>query len=292
MQNSQKLSQIYGNFAKKSEFVSNMLIFNQHPLLSYIVQKILRNDSNLYLPWIFTLMQAIFHDDSLENIAMHDLYSQIKEFLDKGRVTDFLKLVNTLPPSLSNSLEIQCIRDQVFCHLITATRDVQYINEIKSPWTLFELGLNHYVKWPAELTRNVFSCLKNFQVEKKLPIHYRMKIDEISYRIELYFKILPYLKKNVFYLEGITWLDIAYCSEKTDPASIIQILIRSNESKLCLEWLMKQNLVLENLSPVLQNLLIALLRNDENDFELAKKVSYMLTKLQITKRLQVLTWKY
>lgn len=243
-------------------------------------------ESNSTSPWISTLATALFDDNAIlasiqEHLSLPDLWAYLEKCLREDRIQDCLDVINALPCKLlTKCTEMQCLKDKLLCQLIhksdnsSAENILRYIYQIKDINVLAQTILAHINEWPVHLCQDALFHALHHSDKHKLPSHCRFKMNETLCRVTVFYKMLPYCKDKEVNSKEATWYDVIYCTEKTDPACIIQSLVEADKFELCLEWLEYQALSSEIQSLVTQDLLVGLLKNDESDFKNARKVSF------------------
>lgn len=251
------------------------------------VQRTACFENNSTSSWVSTLATALFNDNTIlasiqENLSLNDLWIYLEKSLKDDRIQDCLDVINALPCKLlMKCTEIQCLKDKLLCQLIYKSENsnteniLQYIYQIKDINVLAQTILSNINKWPVHLCQDALFHALHHTDKHKLPPHSRFKMNETLCRVTVFYKMLPYCKNKELNSKEATWYDVIYCTEKTDPACIIQSLVEADKFELCLEWLEYQALSSEIQSLVTQDLLIGLLKNDESDFKNARKVSIL-----------------
>lgn len=265
-------------------------------LLSYLMQRmhnesptILENNYDniertvclenlLNSPWIDKLKLlfnnnqtlAVFHD----SIPVHELWHYFESRKDHNWQNS-LEILNALADStIKYNIELQRFKDLILSHMLSnlgvlsITRMLQYLYQIKDIYILVQMILHNINKWPMILCEHALIHALQHEHSHKLPTHCKHRMNGILCRITIFHKMIPYCMSR----SNSTWYDIVYCTEKIDPFEIIKSLIDADQFELCLEWLECQAFSLEMQTPVIQDFLIGLLKNEHQGFKQALKV--------------------
>lgn len=265
-------------------------------LLSYLIQRthnenptILENNYDnikrtaclenlLNSSWIDKL-KLLFNDNRTlatihDSIPVHDLWHYF-ELKKDHNWQDSLEILNAVSDNIiKHNTELQRFKDLILSHMLSnldvlsVTRMLQYLYQIKDIHILAQMILHNITKWPIILCEHALSHVLQHEHNHKLPVHCKHRMNSILCRIMIFHKMIPYCMSR----SNSTWYDIVYCTEKIDPFEIIKSLIDADQFKLCLEWLECQAFSLEMQTPVIQDFLIGLLKNEQQGFKQALKV--------------------
>jgi len=265
-------------------------------LLSYLIQRmcnenptILENNYDnikrtaclenlLNSSWVGKLKLLFNNNQTLaaihDSVPMHELW---QHFGVLGRDHDWqnsLDILNALADDIMKyNTELQRFKDLILSHIlsnldvVSIAKMLQYLYQIKDIHILAQIILHNVNKWPMILCEHALSHALQHEHRHKLPVHCKHRMNSILCRITIFHKMIPYCSKS-----NNTWYDIVYCTEKIDPFEIIKSLIDADQFELCLEWLECQAFSLEMQTPVIQDFLIGLLKNEQQDFKQALKV--------------------
>lgn len=267
-------------------------------LLSYLIQRmcnenptILENNYDnikrtaclenlLNSSWVDKL-KLLFHNNQTlaaihDNVPMHELW----HYFGLGRDHNWqnsLDILNALADNIMKcNTELQRFKDLILSHIlcnldvVSTPKMLQYLYKIKDIHILAQIILHNVNKWPMILCEHALSHALQHEHSHKLPVHCKHRMNGILCRITIFHKMIPYCMSG----SNNTWYDIVYCTEKIDPFEIIKSLIDADQFELCLEWLECQAFSLEMQTPVIQDFLIGLLKNEQQGFKQALKVRY------------------
>ncbi|KAL7298275.1 hypothetical protein TKK_0008627 [Trichogramma kaykai] len=284
-------------------------------LLSYLVKKIHKDvsasisdsscdnaqrtkcfENHTNASWVTTLANALFDCNPTlasiqENICLNDLWEYWERCIKDDRIANCLEVINALPPRLLYKYtEVQCLKDKLLYQLIHSMDSIdaklikQYIHQIKDVNVLAQTILFNMDKWPVHLCQDALHHVIDHRNKHKLPSHCRFRLNETLCRVTVFYKMLPFCKGKELDSQEATWHDVVYCTEKSDPGCIVHSLIEAERYELCLEWLEYQAFPVEMQPLVTQDLLIGLLKNDDNNFENARK---LLSSLPVKQSLRI-----
>lgn len=265
-------------------------------LLSYLIQRmhnenptILENNYDnieriaclenlLNSSWIDKLKLLFNNNQTLaaihDNVPVHDLWHYFGLRKDYNWQNS-LEILNALTDSIMKyNIELQRFKDLILSHMLSnlgilsITRMLQYLYQIKDIHILAQMILHNVDKWPMILCEHALSHALQHEHSHKLPAHCKHRMSGILRRITIFHKMIPYCMSR----SNSTWYDIVYCTEKIDPFEIIKSLIDADQFELCLEWLECQAFSLEMQTPVIQDFLIGLLKNEQQGLKQALKV--------------------
>lgn len=272
-------------------------------LLSYLVQRIheenpriLENCENhenqrtaclenlLNSPW--TKMLSILFDNrilgSVQNVSFNVLWNFFEESLKEDNCQECLQVINALPDYfLVRNVELQCFKDRILS-VLSAKADDKVLNniyQINDINTLVQTIMLNMHKWPMEICEEALNHALHHNKTELLPQHCTIRMNETLCRVKIFKKISPYCENDIN-MKNATWLDVVNCTEKTDPARVIQSLVQENKFELCLEWLEFQSFSSEMHTLITQDLFLGLLRNEELDFNHARKLLRALPLIQ------------
>lgn len=213
---------------------------------------------------------AAIHD----SVPVHELWHYF-ELKKDYNWQNSLEILNTLADNIMKyNTELQRFKDLILSHMLSNlgalsfTRMMQYLYQIKDIQILAQMILHNINKWPMILCEHALSHVLQHEHSHKLPMHCKHRMNSILCRIMIFHKMIPYCMSK----SNSTWYDIVYCTEKIDPFEIIKSLIDADQFELCLEWLECQAFSLEMQTPVIQDFLIGLLKNEQQGFKQALKV--------------------
>ncbi|KAL0131068.1 hypothetical protein PUN28_002571 [Cardiocondyla obscurior] len=266
-------------------------------LLSYLIQKIhdptISNNCNniqyttyfnnlLNSSWVDKLKFLFNNNQTLaaihDNISVHELwhYFELEEDHDWQ---NFLEILNALTDNdMKCNIELQRFKDLILCRMLSnpsvlsITKMLQYVYQIKDVHILAQIILHNVNKWPITLCEHALNHALQHDHSHKLPSHSKHRMNGILCRIMIFHKMIPYCMQK----SDSTWYDIVYCTEKIDPFEIIKSLIDADQFEICLEWLECQAFSLEMQTPMIQDFLIGLLKNEQHDFKQALKFLQVL----------------
>ncbi|XP_024887173.1 uncharacterized protein LOC112464432 isoform X1 [Temnothorax curvispinosus] len=276
-------------------------------LLSYLIQRmhnenptILENNYDnikrtaclenlLTSSWVDKLKLLFNNNQTLaaihDSVPVHDVWHYF-ELRKDHNWQNSLEILNALADSvIKYNTELQRFKDLILSHMLSnlgvlsITRMLQYLYQIKDIHILAQMILHNINKWPMILCEHALSHALQHEHSHKLPVHCRHRMNGISCRITIFHKMIPYCMSR----SNSTWYDIVYCTEKVDPFEIIKSLIDADQFELCLEWLECQAFSLEMQTPVIQDFLIGLLKNEQQDFKQALKFLQALPLTQSVK---------
>ncbi|XP_011705175.1 PREDICTED: uncharacterized protein LOC105460429 isoform X2 [Wasmannia auropunctata] len=264
-------------------------------LISYLIQKmhnenptILENNYDntkciaclenlLNSPWVDKLKPLINNNQTL--VAIHDIipvhklwrYFELKKDYNWQNCLDIL---NALADSIMKyNTELQRFKDLILSHMLSnlgalsIASMLQYLYQIKDVYILAQTILHNINRWPMILCEHALSHALQHEHRHKLPAHCKHRMSNILCRITIFHKMIPYCMSR----SNSTWYDIIYCTEKIDPFEIIKALIDADQFELCLDWLECQAFSLEMQTPVIQDFLTGLLKNEQQGFKQALK---------------------
>ncbi|XP_024936036.1 zinc finger FYVE domain-containing protein 26 homolog isoform X2 [Cephus cinctus] len=269
-------------------------------LLSYLVQRIheespkisetkcdnLRRtaclENLLNSPWAKTLACLYNGNETLsgiqENVSANNLWICFETSLRNNKWLECLDIMNSLPDNLvKGNVKLQCFKDKILSRIISGQVDLPdnnilpYVHQITNIQILAQTILSNLNNWPVNVCEEALVHALHHSDKDKLPFHCKLEMNETLCRVTVFHRMLPYCTGETN-AKSTTWYDVAYCTEKTDPVHIVKSLIDANKFELCLEWLECQAFSSEIQSLVTQDLLIGLLRNEQNDFKQASKL--------------------
>lgn len=213
---------------------------------------------------------AAIHD----SVPVHELWHYFG-LKDDHNWQNSLEILNAVSDNImKHNTELQRFKDLILSHMLSnlgvlsVTRMLQYLYQIKDIHILAQMILHNINKWPIILCEHALSHVLQHEHNHKLPVHCKHRMNSILCRIMIFHKMIPYCMSR----SNSTWYDIVYCTEKIDPFEIIKSLIDADQFELCLEWLECQAFSLEMQTPVIQDFLIGLLKNEQQGFKQALKV--------------------
>ncbi|KAL6256493.1 hypothetical protein P5V15_012606 [Pogonomyrmex californicus] len=276
-------------------------------LLSYLIQRmhnenptILENsydnikrtaclENLLNSPWVYKLKSLFNNNQTLaaiyDNVPMHELWCYFELGEDRNWQNS-LEILNALSDNVMKyNTELQRFKDLLLSHalsnlgVLSITKMLQYLYQIKDIYILAQTILHNVNKWPMILCEHALIHALQHEYSYKLPAHCKHRMNGILCRITIFHKMIPYCMSR----SNSTWYDIVYCTERIDPFEIMKSLIDADQFELCLEWLGCQAFSLEMQTPVMQDFLIGLLKNEQQDFKQALKFLQALSSSQSMK---------
>ncbi|XP_011866537.1 PREDICTED: uncharacterized protein LOC105561295 isoform X2 [Vollenhovia emeryi] len=264
-------------------------------LLSYLIQRmhnesptILENNydnikrtaclENLLSSWWVDRLKLLFNNNQTlaaiyDGVPVHELWHYF-ELEKDDNWQNSLEILNALADSVIKcNAELQRLKDLILSHTLSnlgvssVTRMLRYLYQIKDIHVLAQIILHNIKKWPMILCEHALSHALQHEHSHKLPVHCKHRMNGVLCRITIFHKMIPYCISR----SNSTWYDIVYCTEKIDPFEIIKSLIDADQFELCLDWLECQAFSLEMQTPVIQDFLMGLLKNEQQDFKQALK---------------------
>ncbi|XP_012060559.1 PREDICTED: zinc finger FYVE domain-containing protein 26 [Atta cephalotes] len=241
------------------------------------VKRIVCFENLVNSPWMNKL-KFLFNNNQIlaaihDSIPEHELWHYFELRKDKNW-QDSLDMLNALADIIIKyNAELQRFKDLILSHMLSnldilsVTSMLQYLYQIKDIYILTQTILHNVNKWPMILCEHALCHALQHEHNHKLPVYCKHRMNDILCRITIFHKMIPYCMNK----SNITWYDIVYCTKKIDPFKIIKCLIDADQFELCLEWLECQAFSLEMQTPVSQDFLIGLLKNDQQDFKQALK---------------------
>ncbi|XP_036149778.1 uncharacterized protein LOC105832099 isoform X2 [Monomorium pharaonis] len=263
--------------------------------LSYLIQRMYNENSNilennydnleriaclenlLNSSWIDELKMLYNNNRTLvavhDSVSTHELWRHF-ELKRNYNWQNFLQILNALADSVMKcNTELQRFKDLILSQtlsnlsVLSVTQMLQNLYQIKDIHILAQTILHNINKWPMILCEHALNHVLRHEYHHKLPTHCRHRMSGILRRITIFHKMIPYCINR----SNSMWYDIMYCTEKIDSFEIMKSLIDVEQYELCLEWLECQAFSLEMQIPVIQDILIGLLKNERQDFKQALK---------------------
>ncbi|KAG5313582.1 ZFY26 protein, partial [Pseudoatta argentina] len=246
------------------------------------VKRIVCLENLVNSPWMNKL-KLLFNNNQIlaaihDSVPEHELWHYF-ELRKDHNWQDSLEVLNALADIIIKySAELQRFKDLILSHMLSnlgvlsVTNMLQYLYQIKDIHILTQTILHNVNKWPMILCEHALCHVLQHEHNHKLPVHCKHRMNDILCRITIFHKMIPYCMNK----SNITWYDIVYCTGKIDPFKIIKSLIDADQFKLCLEWLECQAFSLEMQTPMSQDFLIGLLKNEQQDFKQALKFLQVL----------------
>ncbi|XP_050444515.1 uncharacterized protein LOC126848048 isoform X2 [Cataglyphis hispanica] len=276
-------------------------------LLSYLVQRmhnenstILENNYDnikrtaclenlLNSPWVNKLKLLFDNNQTLtaihDSIPVHELWHYFEQRGEDRSMQNSLEIINALPDSVVKyDIELQRFKDLILIYILSnldvlsVTKMLQYLYQIKDIHILVQTILHNVHKWPMDICEHALYHALQHEHSFKLPAYCKRRVNGILRRITIFHKMIPYLNRF-----NSTWYDIMYCTEKINSFEIIKSLIYTDQFELCLEWLECQAFSLKIQYPMIQDFLIGLLKNKQQDFQQALKFLQTLPASQSVK---------
>ncbi|EFN75932.1 Zinc finger FYVE domain-containing protein 26 [Harpegnathos saltator] len=277
-------------------------------LLSYLLQRmhnesptILENSCDntrrtaclenlLNSPWVDRLKPLFDGNQTLaaihDSVPAHELWKHFERRGDNYNWENSLKILNALADNVTRyNKELLRFKDLLLSHVLSnlgvlsTTRVLQYLYQIKDVHILTQTILHNINKWPMNVCEHALFHALQHEHSHRLPAHCKHRMNGILCRITIFHKMIPYCVSR----SNSTWYDVVYCTDKIDPFQIIKSLINADQFELCLEWLECQAFSLEIQPSVIQDFLIGLLKNEEHDFDQALKFLQALPSSQSVK---------
>ncbi|XP_039315067.1 uncharacterized protein LOC105198485 isoform X2 [Solenopsis invicta] len=228
-------------------------------------------------PWVDKLKVLYNNNRTLaavhDSMPLHELWHYFELKIDHSWHIS-LEILNALDDSVVKcNTELQRFKDLILSHtlsnlgVLSITRMLQYLYQINDIHVLAQTILHNISKWPMILCEHALSHALQHDHSHKLPTHCRHRMNGVLCRIMIFHKMIPYCMSR----SNSTWYDIVYCTEKINPFEIMKSLIDAEQYKLCLEWLECQAFSLEMQTPVIQDILTGLLKNEQQGFKQALK---------------------
>ncbi|XP_020279494.1 uncharacterized protein LOC109852609 isoform X2 [Pseudomyrmex gracilis] len=197
-----------------------------------------------------------------------------------------LEIINALADTVTQyDTELQRFKDLILSHVLSnlgvlsVTRMLQYLYQIKDIHVLTQTILHNINKWPMNVCEHALLHALQHEFNYKLPAHCKHRMNGVLCRIMIFHKMTPYCVSK----SNSTWYDVMYCTDKIEPFEIIKSLINADQFELCLEWLECQAFSLEIQPTVIQDFLLGLLRKEQQDFKQALKFLQALPSSQSVK---------
>lgn len=222
-------------------------------------------------------------------ISISNLWSCFENNLINKNYLKCLDLLNALSDSfVLKNTEIQKFRDKILTQIIinldvNDLKILLYLYQIRDEHILTQIVLAKVKEWSVPVCEKALSHCLSHENKNNIPTHCKSKMNEILCSVMVFDKILPYCKIRNDITNELSWFNVVYTTEKTDPNRIVKSLIDANQHELCLEWLAYQIASSEIKSLIPLELFIGLLRNEKDDFKQVKKLLSALSKVQSIK---------
>ncbi|XP_043461874.1 zinc finger FYVE domain-containing protein 26 homolog [Leptopilina heterotoma] len=272
-------------------------------LLSYLVERIHQENSKIFQnhenqriaclenllnsKWT-KILSSLFDENCVlasvnENLSQSALWHYFHNSLKEKNYHLCLSIINALPDYyLAKNTELQCFKDRILSLMsanVNPEEIMMYIYQINDINTLVQTIMENMHHWPMEICEEALNHSLNHNHSQLLPQHCKIRMNETLCRVRIFRKISPYCMDDIN-LKNANWLDVVNCTEKTDPARVIQTLVQENKFELCLEWLEFQSFSSEMHTLITQDLFQGLLKNDQLDFNHARKLLKALPQSQ------------
>ncbi|XP_026489637.2 zinc finger FYVE domain-containing protein 26 homolog [Vanessa tameamea] len=165
-------------------------------------------------------------------IDLDKLFSYLPQLLESGKILQCLKILDALSErQLMCSANLTNIRDLIFFKIATNPKvhyNWKYCQYLKCPDLKLDLILNNLSAWPAEGALEAINYLRYSLNHSLIDESLYEKCTDWVVKIPLYEQISSIMGTNHWYT--------IYEKSMENPENIIEVLMDSQQFKLCLEW--------------------------------------------------------
>ncbi|XP_060805069.1 zinc finger FYVE domain-containing protein 26 homolog isoform X2 [Amyelois transitella] len=171
------------------------------------------------------------------SIDLDKLFPYMRQLVEQGKILKCLKLIEALSERQQMCSANLCnLRDLILFKLSTNPKmssNWKYCQYLKCPELKVDLVLNNLSNWPADGALEVLDYLRFLLNQEVLEEGLHKKCTDWMTKIPLYDQIASIMGESPGTRRH--WYDI-YEKSVNNPEEIIEVLLDSQQFKLCLEW--------------------------------------------------------
>ncbi|XP_053613986.1 zinc finger FYVE domain-containing protein 26 [Plodia interpunctella] len=171
------------------------------------------------------------------NVDLDKLFPYMRQLVERGKILKCLNIIEALSERQRMcSANLANLRDLILFKLSTNTKissSWKYCQYLKCPELKVDLVLNNLSSWPAEGALEVLDYLRFLLNQDILEEGLYKKCTDWMTKIPLYDQIASIIGESPCVRRH--WYDI-YEKSVQNPEEIIEVLLDSQQFKLCLEW--------------------------------------------------------